>query len=107
MMHYSRICAALGLLDDPQLEHLEVLEEQVVSLIDEKKLVDAANVSYLVNIHNYWKKLKALVSTKCPIEASYLQVSGALYLWESNSEPTGRVHSGYSGFGMKIGHHET
>ncbi|XP_026726827.1 venom serine carboxypeptidase-like isoform X2 [Trichoplusia ni] len=43
MMHYSRICAALGLLDEPQLEHLEVLEEQVVSLIDEKKLVDAAN----------------------------------------------------------------
>ncbi|CAD0195936.1 unnamed protein product [Chrysodeixis includens] len=43
MMHYSSLCAALGLLDGPQLEHLEVLEEQVIKLIDEQKMVDAAN----------------------------------------------------------------
>lgn len=49
MMHYTAVCQVLGLLDGPQLDHLEALEQQVVKLIDNKKMIDAANVRNLLS----------------------------------------------------------
>ncbi|KAF9804227.1 hypothetical protein SFRURICE_020655 [Spodoptera frugiperda] len=43
MMHYGTMCNVLGVLEGPQIEHVELLEKQVVKLIDAKKMVDAAN----------------------------------------------------------------
>ncbi|KAJ8726586.1 hypothetical protein PYW07_001284 [Mythimna separata] len=43
MMHYSTLCEVLGILDGNQVDHVALLEQQVVKLIDSEKMVDAAN----------------------------------------------------------------
>ncbi|KAG6450424.1 venom serine carboxypeptidase [Manduca sexta] len=43
MMHYSDLVNVIGILDDSHIERLRVMEENVVKLIDEVRMVDAAN----------------------------------------------------------------
>lgn len=45
MMNYSQLCAALGLLDDKEIDTLREIEQDAVRLTDAGKMVDAANVS--------------------------------------------------------------
>lgn len=47
-MHYSDLCRDLGILDGNELSRLETLEEEVVQFIDNRKMVDAANVSLIL-----------------------------------------------------------
>ncbi|XP_053614093.1 venom serine carboxypeptidase-like [Plodia interpunctella] len=65
MMAYSSLCGELGLVTEYHLEELEKLEQSVVQLIDEQRMIDASNkfnetIEYIkeisgVNIYNFLK----------------------------------------------------
>ncbi|KAJ2953880.1 hypothetical protein O0L34_g1508 [Tuta absoluta] len=73
MMHYSELTRELGLLEDPELQKLKGLEDSMVSLIDQGRMVDAANkfnetIEYikkktLVSIYNYLEETTHIKST--------------------------------------------
>lgn len=81
VMHYSDLCRNLGLLDGEEIDVITKLEEEVVQLIDNKRLVDAANkfnetIEYIkkqsgVNVYNFIKD----PSTKAPEFESYITKS--------------------------------
>ncbi|KAI5640694.1 serine carboxypeptidase domain-containing protein [Phthorimaea operculella] len=80
VMHYTELTRELGLLEDPQLQELKALEDSMVSLIDQGRMVDAANkfnetIEYikkktLVSIYNY---LEEATSIKSPLESFVTQ----------------------------------
>lgn len=47
MMKYSQLVSALGLLDEDKADELQFLEQSAVQLLDEGRMVDAANVRHL------------------------------------------------------------
>ncbi|XP_075992661.1 venom serine carboxypeptidase-like isoform X2 [Anticarsia gemmatalis] len=78
VMNYSELCRNLGLLDGDHIDQLKTMEEQVVQLIDNKQLVDAANkfnatIEFIkkqsgVNVYNFIKD----PSSKAPAFESYI-----------------------------------